>query len=122
MLRLSSLFLLLLIGALPGCEMLGPDEGEVSARSIGDGLFITNSTQARVYYFIVGRETATLIDWGPHLDVERSVTPGKTAWLDREDDVMGSEDEKEAFVHWWHAVERDGERVPGEVHTFVIRL
>ncbi len=122
MLRLSSLFLLLLIGALPGCEMLGPDEGEVSARVFGDALFVTNKTEARIYYFIVGREAATVIRWAPRLDEERSVARGKTAWLDREDDVIGSEDEQEAFVNWWHAVERDGERVPGEVHTFVIRL
>ena len=116
--RLPFLFLLLLLAALPGCEMFSSDEGEVSARVIGDSVFVTNNTEARIYYFIVGREAANLIDWIPRLDVEKSVTPGKTIRLDRKEDILGSSDEKEAIVHWWHAVERE----PGLVQSFVIKL
>ena len=120
--RLPFLILLLLIGALPGCEVLGLDDDEVSARVIGAALLVTNNTEARIYYFIVGRETAALINWAPQLNEERSVARGKTAWLNRKDDVEGSKDEREAIVHWWHAVERDGQREPGEIHAFTIRL
>ncbi len=121
MLRLSSLFLLLLIGALPGCEMLGPGEGEVSARSIGDGLFVTNSTQARIYYFIVGRGTAASSLWQAHLNQEQSVARGKTARIDH-DDIFRSETEREVIVNWWRADGRGLGRKPGEIHSFVVRL
>ena len=121
MLRLPLFILLLLIGALPGCDVFNADD-EVAVRVFGDDVYVTNNTEARIYYVIVGRETEKLINLRPHLDVEHSVTPGKTARLDLEDDILGSADEKEAVVHWWHAVERDGAREPGRGQSFVIKL
>ena len=120
--RLPSLIFLLLIGVLPGCEVISPDDGDVSARVFGEALFVTNGTEARIYYFIVGRKAAEVIRWAPQLDEDRSIARGRMTRLDRVDDVVGSEDEEEAYVHWWHAVEHDGEREPGEIHTFVIGL
>ena len=84
--RLSSLILLLLlIGALPGCEVLVLGEDEVSGHSIGEVLFITNTTSARIYYFAVGRETAAHINWAPHLGREKSVGKGATVRIHHED-------------------------------------
>lgn len=120
--RLPFLLFLLLIVVLPGCGVFNADDREVSARVFGDDVYVSNNTEARIYYVIVGRETEKLIDLRFHLDVEQSVTPGKTARLDREDDILGSADEKEAVVFWWHAVERDGARVPGQGGSFVFKL
>lgn len=112
---------LLLLSLLSSCALLNPKEDEVSARSIASILFVTNGTDARIYYFIVGRETATLIDWLPHLNLETSIGRRQTARIDPEH-LFRSETEDEVIVYWWHAVVREGEAAPGEVHSFIVRL
>lgn len=116
------LVVFILIGPLPACEVLGGDDDTVVARSIGSSLVVTNKTSARIYYFVVGRATAALINWAPHLDPENSVAHG-TAALVRHEHIFRSDDETEAIVFWWHAVERDGQSpAPGEIQAVVVRL
>ena len=120
--RLPSLILLLLlIGALPACEVIGPGEGEVTAQSIGDRLFVTNRTSSRTYHFIVGRGTAAFILWAPHLNEEDSVDRGKTVRIGH-DDIFRQETEREVIVFWWHADGHGTGREPGEIHSFVVAL
>ena len=122
MLRLPFIaLLLLLISMLPACDGQGPDEATVSARSLGDALFVTNTTQTRVYYFIVGRKASTLIRWAPQLNEDHSIAQGTTIRLTQED-IVGSKDEKEIFVHWWQAVEHEGQRRPGPIQSFIVQL
>lgn len=120
--RLPFLFLfLLLIGMLPACEVVGPGEGEVFAQSSGETLFVTNRTSARVYYFIVGRDTATLIFWVPHLSLEDSVDRGRTARIGS-DDIYRDETEREVIVFWWHAEGHGADRKPSGIRSFVVAL
>ena len=100
-------------------RLLGEDE--VSAHSIGEVLFITNTTSARIYYFAVGRETAAHINWAPHLGREKSVDKGAAVRIHHED-IYRSETEQEAIVFWWHALERDVQREPGEIQSLVVGL
>ena len=112
---------LLLLSALSGCAVLEPTQGHIIASSSGTTLFVANRTDARIYHFIVGRETAALINWAPSLNPENSVDRGKTARI-RHDDIFRSETEHEVIVYWWHAVERDGQQQPGEIQSVVARL
>ena len=111
----------LLAGALAACEVLSPDEGEVSAHSIGETLFLANKTDARIYHFVVGRETAALINWAPHLNPDKSVGRATTARIPHEE-IFRAETEQEAVVYWWHALEDDGPPQPGEIHSLVVGL
>lgn len=111
-----------LLGTLPACEVLGGADDTVVARSIGSSLVVTNKTSARIYYFVVGRATAALINWAPHLDPENSVARGTSA-LVRHEHIFRSDDETEAIVFWWHAVERAGQLpAPGEIQAVVVGL
>ena len=115
------LLLFLLIGLLPACEVAGPGEGEVFAQSSGEKLFVTNRTSSRVYYFIVGRGTAALIFWAPHLGLDDSVDRGRTARIGH-DDIYRDKTEREVIVFWWHAEGHGADRKPGEIHSFVVAL
>ncbi len=118
---LALLMITLLAGSLAACEVLGPDQGAVSARSIGAALFLTNKTEARIYYFVVGRETAALINWAPHLGLEKSVGRSATGRIAHEA-IFRSETEQEVIVYWWHADGEQGQRQPGPIQSFVIGL
>ncbi len=107
------------IGTLPACAILDPNDGEVYARSIGPMFMLTNKTDARIYYFAVGRETAARINWAAHFNREASVARGETMPIPH-DAVHRDEGEKEAVIYWWYAVESDGERVPSDVGSIVI--
>ena len=113
--------LLFVIAVLPACEVLGPDEATLSARSFGDDLYITNKTQARTYYFVVGRGTAAAILWAPHLNMEESIAPGKGTRIAHEN-IFRRETEREVIVYWWHAAGRGTGREPGEIQSLVVSL
>ena len=97
-----------LLMCAPACALLDPSEpqGRVTARATDTGLSITNHTNARVYYFAVGRETADRIDWGRHQNQEQSVAIDQTIDLPS-DSIFRVLDEREVVVYWWHTMQDD---------------
>jgi hypothetical protein len=115
------ILLLLTAISLAGCALFDSDSNAVTARSDGLRVTIKNETGDRIYYFLVGSELATLIDWIPHLDDSQSVAAGRSRPIDH-DDIMMEEDETQAIFYWWKAAIRDGERVPGAIVSNIIDL
>jgi hypothetical protein len=113
---------LLLACFVPACSLFWPEgTGGVTVRAEAPWLYAANHTGERIYYFIVGSETATLLDWMPSLDPATSIRAGSTAKIGYDAIYRGPE-ETEAVFYWWHAVERGGQRQPGEVHAIVVSL
>lgn len=114
-------YLLVLVLLLSSCALFETDTHEVEARSASSKLLISNHTTARVYYFVVGRETAALILWAPSLDSKISIARGATAQVAHKD-IYRDAQEKQVIVYWWHARELHGEMQPDEIQALVVTL
>ncbi len=118
---MRTLLLVFLVCLLPACSSFDASDEAISARSFNQSVLITNRTEARIYYFVVGRATSASINWVPHLNLDQSVARGRTASL-RHAEIFRSPDEDEVIVFWWTRVRTvDGFR-PGEVHGLVVAL
>lgn len=107
--------------AAAGCALSEVEDGGVGIRTDGAHVHVTNDTPDRIYYFVVGRELSTLIDWVPHLNEDQSVAPRRTHSIPYSEIPMQGA-ETEAVFYWWIADMRDGERVPGDLQSRVIDL
>lgn len=102
-------------------EILGD---ELDARATSDGLELTNSGDAPVYYRARDPLTLALSDRIPcaePVDCPR-VPAGDRITVPFEDAVVGYRAEtKLVLVHWWHFVQRgDGSAVADEVRTIEV--
>ncbi len=112
--------LVLIALLLPACSLFEDDDGDVSATAVPPDLIVTNHTGETVWTFVVGARMATVINWAP--DVKREgLAPGASERLGY-DDLFRMEDDQKMIVYWWRAVQEDGERVPGAIHSFVVEL
>ncbi len=120
---MRALILVLLLCILTSCSVFETDEkaGDVLVLSIAPHLVITNKTEARIYYFVVGRETAARINWALHTNLDQSIAKNSTVKISHQD-IYRSETEKEVIVYWWHAVNAIGSIKPGESHAIVAKL
>ena len=105
---------------LSGCALFVEDATNEDVRAVAEPpeLVLTNRTDEPVYTFVVGKRALSHIRWGPSVGGE-SLAPGADMRLSYADLQKG---EEEVVVHWWHAVEEDGARVPGDVRSFVVEL
>ena len=117
--RTASLLVLLL---LPACALLDFTSGDVAANASSDQVLLSNGTEERVYYIILGRKAAARARWGQHLDSEISVKPGGRKKIPYRVFLYEGDEEEEAVVYWWHAEQSGDERVPGEVHSLIVKL
>ncbi len=115
------LLLVLLACLLPACSSFDASDEEVSARSFNQSVLIANRTDARIYYFVVGRATAAVINWVAHLNLDDSIARGRTASL-RHSEIFRSPDEDEVIVFWWHAVRVGEDFRAGEIQGIVVAL
>jgi hypothetical protein len=109
---------------IAGCALLdetGEPQDGIRVHSAGRSIVFSNGSAERVYYFLVGRELATVIDWLPHLDEELSVGPGESREIPL-DTIPMAEAETELIAYWWAAVESDGKRAPGPVRTTIVPI
>ena len=90
----------------------------MTAVSLGDALYVTNETNRPVFYFVVGREEAKLLDWAPTLNSDFRLLPGETVRIPHAQ--LHLEQGEDVFVSWWHAVLQGVKLVPGTVHAFVV--
>lgn len=115
---------MLLIGGGAACAMNQTDpappdaDDQVTVTHAADTAVITNHTAAPIWTFIAGRQVLTTMFWTPQLDDE-PIAPGDSMRISFAD-IPQQGSEREIMVYWWHAVERDGERVPGDPRSIVI--
>ena len=90
-----------LAAALVGCSS---SFGPVDVVTQASALRILNSSDAPIYYFIVERQSAALVDWAPC--TKPSTCPSVAAHGDAEvpfSRIVGYEPgEREAIFYWWH--------------------
>ncbi len=109
-----------------GCSLFGDeastfgDAERVTATLAEDELVVTNHTREPIWTFVIGRASAALIYWVPHLEGE-GLAPGASERI-KLSDIDKSKSEDEVLVYWWQAIVEDGERVPGEVHSLRVEL
>jgi hypothetical protein len=87
-------------------------------------LLLTNAGAEPVFTFVVGRETAALIDWIPCVDAARCppIAPGATRREPRPTRPGGAP-EGEALVYWWRAAPGPGDAPrPDRIRVIVVRL
>lgn len=115
---LAVLTLLALVGlAATACSSAFEVEDEgLRVRAEDGAVSLRNGTGAAVFYFLVERNTAAVIDWIPCLDPETCarVDDGETLRIAHEEITGWEEGESEAILYWWHLVEREPPIPPGE--------
>lgn len=127
--KLFGLYLLigvfLLVGLLPGCNLLGSDEDTFSVEQVyvvvdENGIIIVNGSDERIYTFVVGQEAAMAIRWVPRIGLNPVIAQGQRE--ERFEDIIKEEGETSFSVYWWRATVHDGDVVPGEVQHIEVYL
>ena len=77
-------------------------EGEVSKNR----LTIINKLDNPIYYFVVERETARTIDWGPLSTDENKINPQQNKQIEL-NDVHGYQKWKQRIIYYWSVVYPD---------------
>ena len=123
--RRSGAILILLL-ATSGCATsTGLDSGAVEAVARQPDIAITNRTQRDIYTFVVGRETAAMINWAPCVAGPSCspLPPGNTRRAPYATSYLISSPEREVLVYWWHAVRGpDGRLHPGSIQVEIVAL
>ena len=104
-----------------GCEVIGPERGEVIGTVRSSSIVLSNRTGAPVYYFVVGRATVTVILWAPYVSEENEIPSGRSVEIAVKD-IPGGENETEVIAYWWHARQEGGELRAGEIQYIVLAL
>ena len=93
--------------ALVGCNS---SFGPVDAMSQGSALRITNFSDAPIYYFVVERQSAAFVDWGPCTNPSTctSVAAHGDAQVPFGRIVGYEPGESEAIFYWWRLVPTAG--------------
>ncbi|TRX54369.1 hypothetical protein FNH22_19855 [Fulvivirga sp. M361] len=86
-------------------------------------LRIHNGLESKVYYFIVERADAELINWAPSVDGNAPcIEPKKSVEIQFEDIQGYDNDAEEVIVYYWMAMDENGSLVPGEIQSLVVGL
>ncbi len=113
---------LLLLCIMPACSFFDSRGSDVSAHSGSEEVILSNETSERVYYFVVGRRIAALINWIQHLDPAMSVAPGGEQRIGYDEIMQVEGGEEEAIVYWWYAEQQGEEAKPGKLHLIIVDL
>lgn len=108
-----------------GCgEATGVSEGALTVIPGKEALALLNGSAPALHYFIVERETATLIDWQPCTgDACPSVPPRRSVTVPKEQIIGYTEEAREAIVYWWPSVPLERLRTEvGLIRSIVVRL
>lgn len=113
---------LLILLILPACSLFDSRGGSVTAEAYSGAVIISNDTSQRLFYFVVGRRVAALINWTPHLDPAESVPARGERAIDISEIMKWEDGEEEAIVYWWRAVPGDTSKVPGTINSIIVEL
>lgn len=94
---------LLLVWCLPGCSLFEADGGTVTAQADTDRVTVTNNTEARIYYFVIGSGRVAVTEWVPHLDSKKSIAPGQSKVVPNARIPQDGGYETKLAVIWWYA-------------------
>jgi hypothetical protein len=120
--RLS--YLLIPFAALACGDSSAPAEDEFTVQSTGEEITLSNQAEKPTFYFIVERETATLLDFSPCVKGPecRSVAPGQTVRIPYRQITGYKPDRQEVIVYWWRSVlAPTGLRVD-QLHNQIVEL
>lgn len=101
--------------------LLEAERGVVAARSFPPNLVLSNGRSERIYYFIVGRELSTLIDWALRCEESNSVAPFGSVSIKHEN-IYRLAHEQEVLIHWWHKNEIGASSQSERWGQFVVKL
>jgi hypothetical protein len=98
--------------------------GPLDVKANPASLRLTNSSATPVYYFIVERQTAALINWALCADPVAcvSVPPHGQITVPYEQIAGYTSQAREAIVYWWHLEASDGQFRADSVRALVVRL
>jgi hypothetical protein len=100
---LALLFLLV----APACEdSTAPAQDEFTIHTTGEEIVLSNAADKPVFYFIVERQTAALLDFATCVQGRdcKSVAPGQTVRIPYRQIAGYKPERKEAIVYWWTTV------------------
>lgn len=120
--RLPVLFLPLAVLACGDSNAQTADEFTVQAT--GEEVVLSNAADKPTFYFIVERETATVLDFATCVEGPKckSVPPGSTARIPYRQITGYKPDRKEAIVYWWRSVLAPTGPRPDELRHQVLEL
>jgi hypothetical protein len=110
-----------------GCTDLGESPPPMYATADAQHLYLTNTTDDILYYFVAPTQWLGFIDWVPNYDPDATnrVFPGKTKSLSLEDFFWVREGYRSAdlTIVWWNLVRQpDGTYAPGKLQWFEVRI
>ncbi|MDN5204879.1 hypothetical protein QQ008_26040 [Fulvivirgaceae bacterium BMA10] len=121
-LKFTFIFLVCLLVFL-SCEKNDISPGDLEVSSHDKVLKIHNRFESEIYYFVVERNTAALINWVPRVGKNSPfVESGKTVEVNFESILGYKDDAEEAIVYYWIAIHQKGSLVPGNVHSIIVNL
>jgi hypothetical protein len=121
---LNRLAYLLLPTALACGDSTAPAAEQLTIKTTGEEVVLSNPAEKPAFYFIVERETAAVLDFATCVEGPRckNVAPGTTARIPYRQIAGYRPDRKEAIVYWWRSVMAStGPRVD-EVRQQVVEL
>jgi hypothetical protein len=85
--------------------------GQVTVAKGGSLVRIANGREAPIFFFVVERETAAVIDWDAcrNPDACPRVDPGEIEMLQVTAIVGFRPDAEEAILYWWHLIPTEGD-------------
>ena len=98
------------------------EDGPLEAVATLDQIRLRNTTEEKIYYFVVSLAESHRIDWLPQIKDEIALKPNQTLIIYRED-LYFPDESTEVIVNWWQAVEHaEGGVKPGPVQNFTLSL
>jgi hypothetical protein len=116
--------LVLPVAALACGDSTAETDDQFTVQTTGEEVVLSNPAGKPAFYYIVERETATVLDFATCIAGPRckNVAPGTTARIPYRQIVGYKPDRKEAIVYWWRSVmAANGPRVD-EVRHQVVQL
>lgn len=85
--------------------------GQVTVVKGGSLVRIANGREAPIFFFVVEREAAAVINWGPCTDPETCprVDPGEIGVLEVTAIAGFRPNAEEAILYWWHLIPTEGD-------------
>jgi hypothetical protein len=111
-----------------GCEDLGEAPAALYTKVDAQRVYLTNTTDDILYYFIVPTEWVPIIDWAPNCDpitATNGILPGNTTSLSFEESywVKAGHHSSDLTVYWWGLVRRpDGAYTHDVIQSLRVRF
>jgi hypothetical protein len=124
--RSSTALILALVAAACVNPVLMSEDGTLWVQANGHHLTLVNRSDALAFYFLVERQTATVIDWMPCVDPSGDcprVHPHDTVQVAYAQIAGYEPGAQEVIVYWWFVVsDEHGGMRPDSVRSLIVPL